>query len=275
MLFLPWLRHFPVFSKCFDVIKRGPALTREVQNQSVTAFRDGSMHSNFMEHHMTSINKQRRGSELNEGSTYHNLERTMTDVYGAGSETTGTMISFSVLYMAKFPHVLERVRKEVDAAWTDDDDLQYLLASMPYTRATIWELLRYVTVTYVIPHTLMSDTEIAGYRLPAKTVIYGNLYGINHDKKYWKDPENFRPERFIKDIDGKPTFVKDERVVTFAIGRRRCVGESMAMDEMFLFLIHMVKNFNIKAPEGEELDIAPIVGLIHRCPPHRYMLSRR
>ena len=52
----------------------------------------------------------------------------MTDVYGAGSQTTGTMITFSVLYMAKFPHVLERVRKEVDDAWTDDDDLQYILA---------------------------------------------------------------------------------------------------------------------------------------------------
>ena len=56
----------------------------------------------------------------------------MTDVYGAGSQTTGTMITFSVLYMAKFPHVLERVRKEVDDAWTDDDDLQYILAYSTY-----------------------------------------------------------------------------------------------------------------------------------------------
>ena len=96
---------------------------------------------------MTSVIKLRGEAALNEHNAYHNMERTMTDVCGAGScETTATMVSFSVLYMAKLPHVLERVRKEFDAAWTDDDDLQYLLASMPYARATILELLRHVTV---------------------------------------------------------------------------------------------------------------------------------
>ena len=199
----------------------------------------------------------------------------MTELYGTGSESTATAMSFMVLYMAKFPHVLERVRKDVDAAWTDADDLQYLLASMPYTRATVLELLRHVPVLYVTMHTLTSQTEIEGYRLPAKTVIAANLFGINHDKKYWKDPENFRPERFIKDIDGKPTFIRDERVVTFSIGKRRCPGERMAMDEMFIFLIHLVKNFNIKAPEGEELDITPVIGMVHRCPKFRCTLSRR
>ena len=172
--------------------------------------------------------------------------------------------------------MLERVRKEVDDAWTaDTEDLRYLQTSMPYTRAAELELLRHVSTLYIALQTLKSETEIAGYRLPAKTIVYANLWSVNHDKNYWKDPENFRPERFIKDIDGKPTFVKNERVVTFSFGKRKCPGERMAMDELFVFLIHMVKNFDIQAAEGEELDIRPIVGFLHRCPEFRCTLSRR
>ena len=121
----------------------------------------------------------------------------------------------------------------------------------------------------------MSETQIDGHKLPAGTILYADLWGVNHDKKYLKDPQNFRPERFIKEVDGKPTFVKDKRVITFSTGKRKCPGEGMAMDELFVFLIHIVKNFDIKAPEGEELDIRPVVDLLHRCPEFRCTLSRR
>jgi methyl farnesoate epoxidase/farnesoate epoxidase len=36
------------------------------------------------------------------------------------------------------------------------------------------------------------------------------------DKKYWGDPEAFRPERFL-DSNGK--FVKPERVIPFGFGK--------------------------------------------------------
>ena len=58
--------------------------------------------------------------------------------------------------MAKFPHVDDRIRQEVDA-WTDDDDLQSLQTSMPY--ATL-ELLRHVTVLYISWRRLTSDIGI-------------------------------------------------------------------------------------------------------------------
>ena len=275
LLLLPWLRHVPYFSKCFDFLKRGPNMAREIQQQTVTAYQQGRSDSDFMRHYMTSMKKLHGDSESAERSAYQNMERTMAELYGAASETTAAMMTFTLLYMAKFPNVLDRIRKEVDAAWSDDDDLQSLQTSMPYTRATILELLRHVSIAYFYLHSLTSDMEIEGYRLPAKTVVYVDIWGFNHDKQYWKDPENFRPDRFIQDIDGKPTFVKDERVAAFMVGKRKCPGEGFALDELFLFLIHIVKNFDIKAPEGEELDIRPLVGLVHRCRPFRCTLSRR
>ena len=43
-----------------------------------------------------------------------------------------------------------------------------------------------------------------------------------HDKYYWKDPNEFRPERFL-DNDGQ--FRRDDRCVPFSLGKRYCIGQ--------------------------------------------------
>ena len=48
------------------------------------------------------------------------------------------------------------------------------------------------------------------------------MWAVMHDKHYWKDPENFRPERFLDD-DG--AFRKDDRCVPFSLGKRYCIGQ--------------------------------------------------
>ena len=40
-----------------------------------------------------------------------NLQRSLTDLFGAGSETTTTMILFSFLYMIKYPEIQVRQLK--------------------------------------------------------------------------------------------------------------------------------------------------------------------
>ena len=54
------------------------------------------------------------------------------------------------------------------------------------------------------------------------TAIYANLWAVMHDKYYWKDPHEFRPERFL-DNDGQ--FRRDDRCVPFSLGKRYCIGQ--------------------------------------------------
>ena len=54
------------------------------------------------------------------------------------------------------------------------------------------------------------------------TAIYANIWAVMHDKFYWKDPEIFRPERFI-DSDGQ--FRRDDRCIPFSLGKRYCIGQ--------------------------------------------------
>jgi cytochrome P450 family 2 subfamily U polypeptide 1 len=69
------------------------------------------------------------------------------------------------------------------------------------------------------------------------------------DPAVWKDPTEFRPERFLNEhgrITGK------ENVIPFSLGRRSCLGELLAQQEIFLFLGGIVQNFVIEPPVGHE-----------------------
>ena len=46
----------------------------------------------------------------------------------------------------------------------------------------------------------------------------------------------------------------DQDVVVFVIaGRRSCLGEQLARQQLFLFFTHLIQSFEFKVPEGETL----------------------
>ncbi|CAG7824374.1 unnamed protein product, partial [Allacma fusca] len=69
---------------------------------------------------------------------------------------------------------------------------------LPYTEATILETLRLGNVVPLPPpRKAMSSTSYAGYFFPKGTIVTMNFYSALMDEKYWEDPYNFRPERFL------------------------------------------------------------------------------
>lgn len=45
-----------------------------------------------------------------------------------------------------------------------------------------------------------------------------NIYSVHMDPKTWKDPDNFRPERFL---DEKGNVVGKDRTIPFGVGEFR------------------------------------------------------
>lgn len=68
------------------------------------------------------------------------------------------------------------------------------------------------------------------------------MHYMHHSKKVWGDPEVFRPERFLSQ-DGKK-YVKNDYLIPFQIGRRQCVGETLARDTVFLYLTNLFQRFS-------------------------------
>ena len=70
--------------------------------------------------------------------------------------------------------------------------------------------------------------------------IFSNLWAVHNDAKLWKNPEKFRPERFL---DEQGNFVSSNYVIPFSIGPRHCLGEQLARIKMFIIFVGMVQRF--------------------------------
>ncbi|XP_037071615.1 cytochrome P450 98A2-like [Pollicipes pollicipes] len=109
------------------------------------------------------------------------------------------------------------------------------------------------------PHT------VHGYRVPRDTVIiYGILAG-HWDGTLWSQPEQFRPERFLRE-DG--AFAAGDKFVPYGVGPRRCPGRRLA-DALALGVVtRLVRQFELTPPDGappppEEVAVV----LTRRCGP--------
>ncbi|XP_043242079.1 cytochrome P450 2L1-like [Amphibalanus amphitrite] len=203
-----------------------------------------------------------------------NLYATLQDLFLAGSETTSTTTEWAVLFLLRDRAILEKAQREIAAVVALGERVElHHRPQMPYVDAVLAETMRRSTVTpLAIPHRAMADMEVAGYRIPEGAWLHTNVYAIHYDEKHWGDPHNFRPERFMK--DGK--FVSDKHLIPFGIGKRVCMGESLARQESFLFLANLIHQFDITPPEGE--GVPPLVfqqGVVQGSGPFRACFRRR
>jgi cytochrome P450 len=69
------------------------------------------------------------------------------------------------------------------------------------------------------------------------------------------NPEKFDPEHFlVKDIDGSLKVQKHEQFAPFGIGKRICMGESLARSELFIFLVMMLQQVTFSPPTKTTLN---------------------
>jgi len=125
-----------------------------------------------------------------------------------------------------------------------------------------------------VMHKTLYDKEINGFMIRKGTIVIGNLYSGNHSPKYWTNPEQFDPERFLSANGDKvktpPGFVP------FEVGKRRCLGENFAMETLFLFITSIFQNFKVsKFEDKDKLDLTPEPGFV-LCPkPFRVKIQKR
>ena len=89
---------------------------------------------------------------------------------------------------------------------------------------------------------------VEGYDVPKDSLALTNLMMFMSDREYWEDPEEFRPERFLMIVDNETRLVKKEMFVPYGMGRRICMGESLAKDTLFIFFTNLVKHLRFSNP---------------------------
>jgi len=123
------------------------------------------------------------------------------------------------------------------------------MTRLPYVQATIAEAQRLSRVApFSLIHKTTVNTKVEGFSFPTGSIFFANLSFIMNDPKEFEWPELFNPERHIRP-DGK--FEKNERVVPFGIGKRYCMGELLARNEVFLFTVNLIQKLKFLLPEDQ------------------------
>ncbi len=109
--------------------------------------------------------------------------------------------------------------------------------------------------------------------------VFSNLWATLHNEKYWDRPEVFDPTRFLG--SNREFSSKHSAFNPFGIGRRICLGEKLALADLFLITIRLLQStsgYMIVLPEGEgsaNLEPNPNVLFLNTPIPYKIMLKKK
>lgn len=171
----------------------------------------------------------------------------------AGSDTTREALNIFAMAIIHYPEALARLRHEIDSLCDTGDIFRLPLLSdmesLPYTAATIKEVLRWRPIFPLTPeHTLTQDLDFEGYRFPAGVSFVINGFAVAND---CSDPHAFSPERWL---DGNEHNAS-HGLWQFGGGRRICVGYRLAQRGLFLNIARLAMCFDFSAVSSTSLDV--------------------
>ncbi|KAM6182217.1 steroid 17-alpha-hydroxylase/17,20 lyase [Erethizon dorsatum] len=179
---------------------------------------------------------------------------TLGDIFGAGVETSTSVVNWIVAFLLHNPHVKKKIQEEIDqnvgfSRMPTFSDRNHLLM----LEATIREVLRIRPVAPVlIPHKANTDSSIGEFTIDKDTNVIVNLWALHHNEKEWDRPDQFMPERFL-DPTGSQLIVPSLSYLPFGAGPRSCVGEALARQEIFLITAWLLQRFDLEVPEDGQL----------------------
>ncbi|TKR59724.1 hypothetical protein L596_029356 [Steinernema carpocapsae] len=216
--------------------------------------------------------RKQKGQELGQFCV-DNLVTNLFDLWGAGLETTISTLLWACIYMLNTPGVQEKAREEIYSVTQGNRDVDLQdKASLPYVSALVSEALRCGNVlSFNLLHKTTSKTVVGDYLIPKGTVITSQHSVIMTNDDNFKDAEKFNPDRFL---EGNSL---EKQVIPFGVGKRSCVGESLARVELFLILANFLQRFKITPAVDEtppSKEPISLVSLTKRVKPYEMTVER-
>ncbi|CAJ1944220.1 unnamed protein product [Sphenostylis stenocarpa] len=160
-----------------------------------------------------------------------------------GTDTVAILLEWILARMVLHPEIQGKAQSEIESVVgsgrsVSDEDLP----NLPYVRGIVKETLRMHPPGPLLSWARLSihDTQIGNHFVPAGTTAMVNMWGITHDKQVWSDPEDFKPERFVK--EEVQIMGSDLRLAPFGAGRRVCPGKALGLATVELWLAIFLQN---------------------------------
>ena len=181
----------------------------------------------------------------------------------AGLETTSTTLRWALVLMSLNPEAQKRVRQEIHDKIGHKRPPQISdRVELPFTEAVLLEVQRIATpLPQSAPHRAMKDVSLFGYDIPENSLVACNIYAVHRDPKLYADPQHFNPEANFtrRDANGSLEIVNTEYLIPFGVGRRVCLSESLARQELWIFFVGLMQRFEVSADAANPLPPPSVV----------------
>ncbi|XP_071707710.1 cytochrome P450 77A2-like [Rutidosis leptorrhynchoides] len=183
----------------------------------------------------------------------------VNEVLVGGIDTTTAAIEWALMNLVMNQEIQEKLYNEiVDKVGVDGVVNESDVDNMPYLSAIVKETYRrHPPSHFLLSHTPTETTEIGGYVIkPGMSVEFYTAW-VAEDPKIWKDPKEFRPERFLEgetanvDVTGVKGSVK---MVPFGAGSRMCPAWTLGTLHVSMLLARMVHKFKWVEAPGHKPD---------------------
>ena len=93
---------------------------------------------------------------------------------------------------------------------------------------------------------------LKGIPISKGTFVYNQPLGLHYSEKYYKNPREFRPERWEGECDKLPAYA----LVGFSGGPRSCIGKHLALLESKIGLIKLMQRYKQIELGVKEVEMA-------------------
>jgi cytochrome P450 len=188
----------------------------------------------------------------------------------AGTETTASLLAWSLHLLGRHPEAARRMQTEVDAVLDGRVARHTDVARLGCTTRVLTEALRLYPPAWIVTRVLTTETTLAGRRLPAGTILAYSPYLIHRREDLYPHPDRFDPDRWLSD---HTTHLRRGAFIPFGGGARKCIGETFAMLEATLVLATITARWQVNPLPG--INTQPRPGATLRPYPLRMQLRRR
>uniref|UniRef100_K3X3K5 Cytochrome P450 n=1 Tax=Globisporangium ultimum (strain ATCC 200006 / CBS 805.95 / DAOM BR144) TaxID=431595 RepID=K3X3K5_GLOUD len=172
----------------------------------------------------------------------------------AGKDTSSSAITYTFYALTQYPNVQQKLFDEIQSIKSTNFTYEDI-KSLRYLDAVVSETMRlYPTVPTSVKKAVEDDHLPDGTFIPGGiNVMINQWYMGRHNSVFGDDLLTFRPERWLE-MKTRPS-VYDFPV--FLGGPRICIGMNMALLETKMFVVVMVRHFQVQIQDGHQVAKRP------------------
>ena len=176
--------------------------------------------------------------------------------YIAGYDTSKSNSSIGLCWLSRNPGLQSKLREAFQSLDQAQDGGPIDLTSSEYVNQFAMENLRRFGPAYkTLPRLCLKTCKLGKYTIRKGTTLEIDLGRIHTNPESFKDPFDFKPERFEDQAKAKD-MRRNNKFIPFLAGRRGCIGQYLGECVVKIVLKTVLSRFELDVPEerkGEDL----------------------